>query len=628
MRRQGVRVRGSEALEPRALLSAASLINLDLYRADARFAGADGRGYSAAIIDTGADLNHPAFGPDQNGDGKADRIVYQYDFADRDDNAGDASSTSHGSHVAGVVGSADATYYGVAPGVNLIILKVFGDGDDGGADMRDIEAALQWVEQNVAAYNIASVNLSLGSGNYSAPETGFVIADEFTRLDQLGVIVVAAAGNEFFTENSQPGVSYPAADPHVLAVSAVWPDDYGTQSYEGATDNTTGADRVAAFSQRHPQMTDIFAPGGAITSTDRNGGVITRRGTSMAAPFITGAAVLAQQLSVRETGRRLTTTEFRDLLRSTAISINDGDDENDNVNNTGANYLRVNILSLGEALLRTPGPPTLTIENLAIDETSAGLTSAALTVRLSRPPTGRVTVDFRTLDGTAKVNGNDYINGSGSIAFEAGGALQQTINILIVGDLLPEPDENLAVDLINASGATIGRSRGVVLIRDDDETLTYHNSTERRDVNGDRSVSAVDALIIINEINANGAHALPSPPAPRNPWRYYDVNNDGNVSALDALIVINYLNRRPPAAGIALEDASGDAARPSNALATRSAGDETPSLQTTGTTAQASAADAVFALSATSDESPFACNNRSAVYRETYRRQASPRSSR
>jgi subtilisin family serine protease len=614
------KIRKFESLEPRALLDAASLINLDLYRADPRFAGADGRGYSAVIIDTGVDLNHPSFGPDQNSDGIADRIVYQYDFADRDANASDGSSTSHGSHVAGVVGSADATHSGVAPGVSLIVLKVFKD-SGGGAEMADIEAALQWVELNVATYNIVAVNLSLGVGNYAAAETGYVITDEFARLDALGVICVAAAGNDFANNGSQVGVSYPSADPKVLAVSAVWADDYGAQSYEGATDNTTSADRVASFSQRHPQLTDIFAPGGLITSTDRSGGAITRRGTSMAAPFVTGAAVLAQQLSVRERGRRLTTTEFRDLLSSTGIQINDGDDENDNVTNTNANYRRLNLLSLGEALLAVPGPPTVTIENLVFTETSGGPTTAGVTVRISRAPASRVTVDFRTLAGSANVN--DFVAASGSVVFEPGGPLQQLINVLVVGDFIPEPDENLAVDLSNAQGATIGRARGVVVIVDDDEALSYHNSLEPRDVNGDRKITALDALIVINEINAKGSYRLPSPPTPKQPWSFYDVNKDARISALDALIVINHINNLlAPSGGRQMVDA---ATQPSDALEEVLAPFAPMAAPMTGTTAQANAADAVFALSLAADDAPFACNNRAAVYRETYRRQSPPR---
>lgn len=627
MRRKGRnwRLRGGEALEPRALLSAASLINLDLFRGDPRFAGIDGRGQAVAVIDTGADLNHPYFGPDSQADGVADRIVYQYDFADRDADASDGSSTSHGSHVAGIVGSADATNYGVAPGASLIILKVFKDGGDGSADMVDIQSALQWVEQNAGAYNIAAVNLSLGSGNYSAPESGFLLNDELTRLNGMGVIVVAAAGNDYFTENSQAGVSYPAADPSALAVSAVWADDYGPQSYEGAVDSETSWDRVSAYSQRHPTLTDIFAPGGLVTSADRNGGAITRRGTSMATPFVAGAAALAQQLALRETGRKLTPAEFLNALRSTGIVINDGDDEVDNVTNTGANYRRLNVLSLGESLLNNPGQPTLTIENLIVDEGSGGLASASVKVRISRAPASQVTVQFATRDGSARANQGDYVAASGSLVFQPGGPLEQMINVLINGDLLPEEDENLAVDLSNATGATIGRARGVVVIKDDDQTLTYHNAVEPRDVNGDRRVSALDSLAIINEINARGSRQLPVPPTPRQPWNYYDVNNDGRISPLDSLSVINYINSRPR-----LTSDSPTATGGGDALATLGfdpAASElaAPPNQTTRETVTTSAADAVFTLAAEGEESPFACNNRAPVYREFYRRQGLPR---
>jgi hypothetical protein len=263
----------------------------------------------------------------------------------------------------------------------------------------------------------------------------------------------------------------------------------------------------------------------------------------------------------------------------------------------------------------------LTIENLVFTETSAGPTTASLTVRLSRAPASSVTVDFRTLEGSAKAN--DFVAASGSLTFDPGGAIQQSINVLIVGDLLPEPDENLAVDLSNARGATIGRARGVVVIVDDDETLSYHNSLESRDVNGDRKISALDALIVINEINAKGSYRLPSPPTPKQPWSYYDVNDDGKVSALDALIVINYINNliaapqdEPPFRPDSV-DATG------RALAAEAL--DAPASTMTATTARATATDAVFTLSAEVKDAPFACNNRGAVYRETYRRHGSPR---
>ena len=55
---------------------AADLTNLTAFRADPRFAGIDGHGLTAVVIDTGIDVDHPFFGPDADPDGVADRIVF------------------------------------------------------------------------------------------------------------------------------------------------------------------------------------------------------------------------------------------------------------------------------------------------------------------------------------------------------------------------------------------------------------------------------------------------------------------------------------------------------------------------------------------------------------------------
>jgi len=59
------------------------------------------------------------------------------------------------------------------------------------------------------------------------------------------------------------------------------------------------------------------------------------------------------------------------------------------------------------------------------------------------------------------------------------------------------------------------------------------------DVNGDNRVSAIDALLIINQLNSQGAGPLTS-----RTQHFVDVNRDGRLSALDALQVINHLNWR------------------------------------------------------------------------------------
>ncbi|WP_342364198.1 CARDB domain-containing protein [Terrarubrum flagellatum] len=257
---------------------ASALTGLSAYRADPRFAGFDGSGTTVAVIDTGIDVNSSFFGPDRNGDGVSDRIVYQYDFADHDGDASDRSG--HGSNVSSIIAGSDATYGGVAPGADIVALKVFSD--NGAGYFAYVEQALQWVVANAAAYHISVVNLSLGDGaDWTTASSRYGLGDEFAALASEGVIVVAAAGNGFYSFGSQPGVSYPASDPNVLAVGAVWSGDYGGpwRFANGATDATTGADRIASFSQRGDQV-DVFAPGARLTGANATGGLSTMQGTS------------------------------------------------------------------------------------------------------------------------------------------------------------------------------------------------------------------------------------------------------------------------------------------------------------------------------------------------------------
>jgi membrane-associated phospholipid phosphatase len=74
-------------------------------------------------------------------------------------------------------------------------------------------------------------------------------------------------------------------------------------------------------------------------------------------------------------------------------------------------------------------------------------------------------------------------------------------------------------------------------------TMTgWHNAELPRDVDGSQSVSATDALVIINWLNRSGSMPLRS-----SDYQFdtpcLDVNNDGFLSAIDALSVINAINR-------------------------------------------------------------------------------------
>ena len=338
--------------------SAFDLIGLTQLRNDPQFVGIDGSGVSVAVIDTGIDASHPLIAPN---------YIAGYDFIDDDYDASDPDG--HGTHISGIVGATDETI-GVAPDVGLIGLRVLNK--SGSGSMSKIETALRWVLSNRQRYNITAVNLSLGIGSFSSESEAWVygsfISDELQRLEDSGVTVISSTGNNYFTniDTSLTNISFPAIS-STLAVGAVWKD--GSQSRTtwlgGSMDYSTGADRLASFSQRSDAANVIFAPGTSIASTLLGGGIGEDSGTSQASPHISGAVALLQEASLQFGDRLLTPAEVAEILRTTSDPIFDGDDEDDNVSNTNLSYFRVNVYSAVREVKRRSDELNLAANNFA-----------------------------------------------------------------------------------------------------------------------------------------------------------------------------------------------------------------------------------------------------------------------
>lgn len=250
--------------------------------------GIDGKGVGVAVIDTGIN---------DSGD-LAGKVIDGYDFSGEGSYTTD--SFGHGTFVAGTIAGSgagsDGAIKGVAPGVNLVALKVAGA--DGSSDVLRVITAVQWAVNHAAKDNIRVLNLSLGTDS-----------TQDWRIDPLdaavegawraGLVVTVAAGN-----NGSGGIGKPADDPYVITVGAS--DD--------ATTLGNDDDTIAPFSSTGPTAAgiakpDLVAPGAHIVSSRSPGSTIDTTyadsevgssyfrgsGTSFAAPQVAGAVALLLQ---------------------------------------------------------------------------------------------------------------------------------------------------------------------------------------------------------------------------------------------------------------------------------------------------------------------------------------------
>tara|TARA_X000000950_G_C13890952_1_gene650831 strand:+ start:357 stop:2150 length:1794 start_codon:yes stop_codon:yes gene_type:complete len=241
----------------------------------------DGSNQTIVVIDTGYNNAYKYPG----------EVVYQYDFADKDDDAFNFKS-NHGSQVAQIASKE-------AAGADIIHLKVFGDGKwfAGGSDISD---ALNWTIENAEKYNISAVNMSLGYGN-TTKESDTFLKDEFEKLADKDILTTVAAGNSY--QHYGEGVTHYSADVNTIAVSA--------------TDHNGD---IAYFSQRDKNLTDIFAQGQNV-AVDNINGTHSVNGTSFAAPKIAGTIATVQEAAEDIVGHKLSQERMVDLMQMTGTRI-------------------------------------------------------------------------------------------------------------------------------------------------------------------------------------------------------------------------------------------------------------------------------------------------------------------
>ena len=241
---------------------------------------------AVAVIDTGADLDHPDLAPN---------IVATHNSYSNANTVED--QVGHGTHVAGIIAGVANNGEGVAGvsyNANLVIIKAapYKSND---FDTASIARAYSWLEsldssgKTVAEhYNVRIVNLSVSGFDttLSANMPDDVLNHAIKKArDECGLLTVVAAGNGFPFE--MPYYSYPGDSDACISVMNL------CETYNDAGEpNGVELDHSSNYNVPGSKYKDICAPGEGIHSTWIDGKYAIDSGTSMAAPFVSGIAAL------------------------------------------------------------------------------------------------------------------------------------------------------------------------------------------------------------------------------------------------------------------------------------------------------------------------------------------------
>jgi serine protease AprX len=269
----------------------------DLIGADVAWArGANGRGVTVAVVDTGISL-HPGLVNNISGK-KSDRLVGWVDFVDRSRKPTDPNG--HGTHIAGIIANsekgADNEWNGVAPGVSLVGVRVLNA--DGFGTYEQVIQGIQWVIDHKDKYGIQVMNLSLVA-SVQSPYWADPLNQAVMQAWDQGITIVVAAGN---TGPGAMSIGVPGNNPYVITVGA-FTDNFTPEDWSD--------DYVTPFSAAGPTLDgfvkpDVVAPGAHMISTMSNKSKLSKEhpenrypgqylwmaGTSQAAAAVSGLSAL------------------------------------------------------------------------------------------------------------------------------------------------------------------------------------------------------------------------------------------------------------------------------------------------------------------------------------------------
>lgn len=223
---------------------------------------------TVAIIDTGADIQHPLLqknlwtnpkeipgnGIDEDQNGYIDDI-HGWNFIENSANIQDHHG--HGTHIAGIIAKN-------SPNVKLMILKYF---DPKASPAKNLQSTIEAI-QYATKMKAQIINYSAGGPGYNSIEEAAI-----RKAQEANILMVAAAGND--ATNTDIVKYYPANYKlsNILSVLAL-----------------SSKNKLASFSNFGPESIDIATLGEDILSSSPHQQFVKMSGTSQATAFITSAA--------------------------------------------------------------------------------------------------------------------------------------------------------------------------------------------------------------------------------------------------------------------------------------------------------------------------------------------------
>jgi membrane-anchored mycosin MYCP len=268
---------------------------LGILQAERAWSRGTGAGVLVAVVDSGIDASNLHL---------ADAVIGGRDFVlDGEDPTGLTDVEGHGTAIAGQIAAreiAQSGVVGLAPGVDLLSVRVFRGTDDQSVDAGFGPSTARMAEgiRYAADAQAAVINVSMSD---FAASPDLEAAVEYAESQ--GSLVVASAGNRGTTDDVSDSPRYPSAYEGALAVSA-----------------TDGRGLVTEDSIHGPHV-EVAAPGGQILSTATGAGDCLYAQEAPSSSFATGYVSAAAAL-VAAAHPEETPAQWRYRLMATGIRSN------------------------------------------------------------------------------------------------------------------------------------------------------------------------------------------------------------------------------------------------------------------------------------------------------------------